>query len=178
MSYIKAKRSVTVELRDGTHKVVQAGDVVNTDDVADHFRESVEKGSGYTADLFESGKEQKAKEVDPMTVDSRLLAENDAEKLSRARAEYSDAERFGTATVETPPAHLQAGRTLPENGADVAAANKYAQGTHDTSESGFDLISAGMKMGDPPPVASDAPSETAEVTDQKPAAKPAAKKAE
>jgi hypothetical protein len=103
-----------------------------------------------------------------MTVDPRLLAENDAEALTRERAEYSVAERHGTQSFKVAPQQGHPGRTLPENGADVAANEKYAASTHDTSESGFDLISAGLEAGELPQAASDAPSETHDAEDGKP----------
>lgn len=187
MTYVKAKRTVTVPMGDGVHKLVNAGDSVNLDDTPEYFQDAVGKEGSYTADLFEPGEEQHEEEVDPMTVDPRQSAENDSEAVTRERSEFTPEQRFGTASFSAPKMVNSPGRTLPESGADTPANNKYAEGTADTSESGFDLIEAGLELGDLPPVAEgaeDVPSETSDVHDggdqpaaaKKPAAKPAAAK--
>jgi hypothetical protein len=163
------KGSVTVPMADGTSRVFNPGDAVNLDDTSGSFREAVEKDGSYTASLFEPHKDSKQKETTGLgAVDTEAL--RPTELLSRERAGFSEAERFGTSGEDPFPARGSAGRTLPESGADTPANDQFAEGTADTSEDGKDRIALGLPLGDLPE-ASDAPrgsEDVAEKTKQTP----------
>jgi hypothetical protein len=154
-NYITAKQAATVPMADGSHHVVDAGDVIDLDQTSDTFREQWESND-YTKALFKSGGEPERSgrgEDDLLPFGESAGANQAVEALSRERATLSEAERHGASSVaEDVPPMGSPGRTLPESGVDVAANEKFAEGSADTSESGKDRVAVAEAKGLPSPV--------------------------
>jgi hypothetical protein len=161
--YVKTKSAVVVHRKDGTAIAVDGGAVFETSALADYVVDGLD--TAYGKNLFEgaSKKEHDAYAsgrygAGDVVADSMT----EVEALSKERASYSAEERHGIAPVDPgPPPRMDAGRTLPENGADRVADRAYAEGSGDTSEAGKDriaqILDAGGEVGEASEKASEAP---------------------
>lgn len=130
--YIRLKSAASVPYKDGRHVAHGPGDVISTDDLSEDLKGRI--GSDPWLDnLFETGASApEEEEKDRMDQDAAVLAMEGVEAMTRERAALPDQQRFG---ADTSSLHdFDAGRTLPTNGADLPADEKFAEGNADTSE--------------------------------------------
>lgn len=161
--YVKARSAVVVHRKDGTAVAVNGGAVFEKDALAPYVVDSLD--TPYLKNLFEGATKKEYDDYASQTYgagDVVVDSMSEVEALSKERAQFSEEERHGIAPVDTgPPPRMDAGRTLPENGADRVADRAFAEGSADTSEAGQDrlaqILAAGGEQGEVSEKVSEAP---------------------
>lgn len=126
-TYLRASRAMTVQLNDGRTIFVEGGQVVRQDDLSEFLVERLGGDDPHYASLFDGASQGDYDEQDTVGYhDPAAEAMQHAEDLSRERANFSRAERFGDDPPTDIPVRLDPGRTLPESGADTPAAERFA----------------------------------------------------
>lgn len=157
--YLRASKAMTVQLDDGRTTFVEAGTVVREDELSEHLRDRLGGDDPHYSTLFDSAGQKDYEDqetVNSQHFDPALQQQAEAEELSRQRANFSRDERFGNSPPEQVPIRLDAGRTLPESGADTVAARRFGEGDFEAKDRTEQLKDLGVEPGEVAPAQDDA----------------------
>jgi hypothetical protein len=150
---------MTVQLADGRTIFVEGGQVVREDELSEHLVDKLKDGGPHYESLFDSANQKDYEEqetVNSQHFDPALQQAAEAEELSRQRANFSRDDRFGNSPPEQVPIRLDAGRTLPESGADTVAARRFGEGNFEGKDRAAQLEELGVEPGEVAPAQDDA----------------------
>jgi hypothetical protein len=149
MGLVEAKTATAVAYADGQTRSLDAGQVVDTDDLAEHVKEALEDGKSWTSQQFKKAGSRAKATVPAGSTDPAVLQMEGVEELSRVRAGLPEEDRHGTAA---PASVQQPSATLPRNGADFVSDARFAEeGDAHFSDESADRTTVDPPSGDPAP---------------------------